>query len=264
MKLLHRVKGKFNELFVFELRDGYRIEGVLYRGDTLCVSTQVGCPVRCVFCASGRQGLIRNLNAEEIYGQYSLLKGIFPIKRIAMAGIGEPLLNWKSVKEAFLALHKEGLKISFYTSGFPLNLLNELIDLPHNGLTISLHSLDPIIRKRIMPRAGDLYLLISFLREKIPQLNKKRRKKISLAYILLKGINSSEKDLRALAELARSLKVSVTLLSYNSTGGFDPVSGDDYERAFLFLRKKGVKVTLSSRFRRDSIGGCGTLTVGKK
>ncbi len=263
MRLLHTIESRLNRLFVFELHDGYLIESVHYRGDTLCVSTQVGCPVQCDFCASGREGLFRNLSEEEIYSQYIAIRKLYPVKRIAIAGIGEPLANWKNVKSAFWKFKREGLKVSFYTTGFPIKNLDELLELPHNGVTLSIHTTDKLLRKKLMPYAGDINLLIEYLRKKIPELTRKRRKKISLAYLLMKGVNDSEEDLTKLAELAISLDVSVTLLYYNEVSKFKPVQPEEYERAFIFLRSKGVKVTLSTRFRRDKIGGCGTLTVGK-
>lgn len=263
MKLLRTIDGELNKLFIFELDDGHTVEGVHYRGDTLCVSTQVGCHVRCGFCASGKKGLLRNLSSGEIKGQYLLLKDKLPIRRIAVAGIGEPLANWRSVKEAFFFFKREGLKVSFYTTGFPLSFLDELLELPHSGVTVSLHTLNPELRKEIMPFAGPLDRLLFFLRRKLPKLSKRKRRKVSLAYLLLRGVNDSEKELSKLARLATKLDVSVTLLSYNPVEKFEPVNEEEYERSFLFLKKAGVRVTLSTRFRKDRIGGCGTLTVGR-
>ncbi len=262
MELLRTVKGELNTLFVFELSDSYRVEGVLYRGDTLCVSTQVGCPVRCLFCASGRYGLIRNLQADEIYAQYRLVRSLHPIRRIAVAGIGEPLMNWKNVRDAFFMFRKEGLKVSFYTCGSPLQNLAELLRLPHSGVTISLHTLNAELRRRLMPHAGDPEPLVEFLRSALSIASGRKRRKLSLAYLLLKGVNDSPEEILRFGELARDLRVGVTLLRYNDVGRFRSVDDEAYERAFLLLRALGVRVTLSTRFRRERTGGCGTLTVG--
>jgi len=108
MKLLWELQSELNRLFLFELEDGSRVESVFYRGDTLCLSTQVGCALGCPFCLSGSKGLLRNLSAEEIYSQYKLLKDKLPIKRIAMSGIGEPLMNYANVQEAFLDVKGRG------------------------------------------------------------------------------------------------------------------------------------------------------------
>lgn len=263
MRVLTSLKGPLNELFLFELEDGSRIEAVFYRGDTLCVSTQVGCPVRCGFCASGKEGLIRNLSWKEIYGQYELVKGTRPIKRIAVAGIGEPLANWENVKEAFWRFKGEGLKVSFYTTGFPLSNLRELISFPHAGVSVSVHSLDEKLRRKIMPFAGSLSRLLEFLRGEIPRLTKKKRRKLSLAYLLMEGINDGYEELERLARLASELGLSVHLLFYNDALGFATLSQEGYQRAIAFLKERGIRITLSNRFRKDKLGGCGTLVANR-
>ena len=264
MRLLKTLQSELNKLFLFELEDGFTVEAVFYRGDTLCVSTQVGCPIRCDFCASGKNGLIRNLSAEEIYNQYALLRGRLPIKRIAVAGIGEPLANWKNVKEAFLRFKDDQLKVSFYTTGFPTKHLEELLQLPHSGVTISIHSLKEEVRKVLMPHAGSLRELLDTLRKVLPKLSKKKRNKISLAYLLIKGVNDSEEELKELSRIAKELGVNLTLLYYNQVNEkYKPVSPEEYEKAFLLLRESGVRTTLSTRFRKDKLGGCGTLVVNR-
>ena len=264
MKLLKTLQSDLNKLFLFELDDGFTVEAVFYRRDTLCVSTQVGCPIRCDFCISGKNGLIRNLTMEEIYNQYMLLKEFLPIKRIAIAGIGEPLANWKNVKKAFFRFKDEQLRVSFYTTGFPTKHLGELIQLPHSGVTISIHSLKEEIRKSIMPYAGNLKELIGTLRNILPKLSKKKRNKISLAYLLIKGMNDSEEELKELSHLAKELGVSITLLYYNQVNKrYEPVSPEKYEKAFLLLRSAGIRTTLSTRFRKDKLGGCGTLVINR-
>ncbi|RLJ71314.1 23S rRNA (adenine2503-C2)-methyltransferase [Hydrogenivirga caldilitoris] len=263
MNLLRTIESKHNRLFIFQLQDGSTIEAVHYRGDTLCISTQVGCHVRCGFCASGKHGLLRNLRREEILSQYYVVSSFLPIRRIAVAGIGEPLANWGEVKAAFYEFKEKGLKVSFYTTGFPLENLRELLFMQHNGVSVSLHSLDRNKRKALMPYGGDLNRLVKFLKEELPLLPKGRKKKLSLAYLLIKDVNDSEGELIKLAQLAKELGVGVALLYYNSVSDYPQMSPEEYERAFLLLRSLGVKVTLSNRFRKDKIGGCGTLTVGK-
>ena len=264
MKLLQTIESQLNRLFIFELKDGLRIESVHYRDDTLCVSTQVGCPVVCAFCASGQKGLIRNLSAEEILGQYRIVSSLLPVKRIAVAGIGEPLSNWENVRSAFWLFKRDSLKVSFYTSGYPLERLSELIDLPHSGVTVSLHFLSDEKRKRFMPRTGGSRELLEFLRGKVGSLTRKKRSKISLGYVLFRDLNDSEEDLGQLTDWALELGISVTLLRYNETGGFLPADEERYEHFFRYMRNRGVKVTLSTRFRRDKIGGCGTLVVNRE
>lgn len=264
MRLLRELSSNLNRLFLFELADGKRIEAVHYRGDTLCVSTQVGCAIGCPFCLSGKGGLARNLTAEEIVGQYELLKDRLEIRRIAFAGIGEPLKNWEAVKEAFWHFKNKGLKVSFYTTGYPVKRLGELLRLPHSGVTISVHSVREEKRRLLVPSAGSFTSLVQTLKKELSEVSSKRRKKVSLAYLLLKGINDGEEDLRDLALIAKDLGLSVTLLRYNQTvESFQDVEDGDYERAFLLLRSYGIRVTLSTRFRKDRLGGCGTLTTSR-
>ncbi|MDQ7037850.1 MAG: radical SAM protein [Aquificota bacterium] len=264
MRLLSVIDGDLNRLLVFELEDGNRVESVFYRGDTLCVSTQAGCPVGCVFCASGREGLIRNLTPEEITGQVLLARTLFPVKRVAFAGIGDPLLNWDSVRETFWWFKGEGLKVSFYTAGKPADRLKDLLLIPHSGVTVSVHSTDPEVRRKLMPHAGDLDSLLGVLREVLPSLSKRKRNKISLAYMPIKGVNDSEEEVVRIGLLAKELGVGITLLYYNKVSAFDPVGPERYEEIFRKLRSMGVRVTLSTRFRRDRIGGCGTLVINRE
>jgi len=264
MKLLQELSSSLNRLFLFELYDGNRVEAVYYRGDTLCVSTQAGCAIGCPFCLSGKDGLLRNLSAEEVILQYELLKDRLEIKGIAFAGIGEPLMNWEAVEKAFWNFKRLGLRVSFYTTGYPVKKLRQLLALPHRGVSISVHSVKEETRKRLLPYAGSLEDLIQTLREELSNLPLRKRKKISLAYLLLRGVNDTEEELKDFAMLVKSLGVSATLLRYNQTAeGFKDVEDWEYEKAFLLLRSYGIRVTLSNRFRKDALGGCGTLVANR-
>jgi len=239
---------------------------VFTRGDTLCISTQLGCPIGCLFCASGKKGLIRNLSFEEIVGQYELaVSDGMGINNIAVAGIGEPLLNWNNVEKAFWYFKEKGLKVSFYTTGFPLKNFKKLLQLPHNGVSLSLHGVEDKKRKRIIPYGESIDSLLSVLKEHISNLSNRKKKLYSIAYLLIKGFNDTEEDLEKLADISKDLGLSVSLLKYNSIDGvpFDETTDEEYERAFLFLKERGIKTTLSNRYRTRKIGGCGTLMVNR-
>ncbi|WP_457643503.1 radical SAM protein [Persephonella sp.] len=266
MRIETVIEDQLNRLIEVRTEDSYTVESVYYRGDTLCVSTQLGCPVRCAFCASGKNGLIRNLSPEEIISQYELaVADGMEIRNIAFAGIGEPLLNWENVKEAFWYFKEKGLKCSFYTTGFPTKAFRELLELPHSGVTLSLHSVDERKRKQLIPYGEPLEKILDVLKEHLNGLSKRKRKMYNIGYLLLGGVNDSDGELERLADIAKELGIGVSLLKYNEIEGFPfrTTTDEEYERAFLFLKNRGIRTTLSNRYRTRKIGGCGTLMVNR-
>ncbi|MCS7084025.1 MAG: radical SAM protein [Aquificaceae bacterium] len=251
----------FNTLLGFRLEDGYMIESVHY-GETLCVSSQVGCLVGCPFCASGSKGLFRNLSAKEIISQYHLAPKGLQIKRIAFAGIGEPLMNLREVETALKHFRNIGLGATFYTSAHPISMLNKLLDLPHRGVSISLHASDENKRALLVPKGPSIKELFETLSSYLKDKTIRQKKRIRLAYILIKGINDSQSDLEKLADIALSLGLEVNLLKLNPAfGGFEKTSEQTYELSYQILKSKGVRVILSNSFRTRPCGGCGTLLI---
>jgi len=266
MKIVRELKSPLNRLFIYETYDGYRVESVFYKGERLCISTQVGCPVGCAFCASGSKGFFRNLSFDEIVAQYELLKGKLPIKGIAIAGIGEPALNAMNVKRAVDYFREKGLKVTISSTGYPMEGFKELVKLNHNGLTLSVHALKEETRRKIFKKMEDLEELLQVIEEHLSQSSSSRRKKFQLGYLLIKNLNDDEENLRLLAETALKHRFTVMLMMYNEVEGkgLKAVTKEEYEKAFLFLRSFGVRVTLSNRFRIDKLGGCGTLTIARR
>ncbi|RUM60064.1 MAG: radical SAM protein [Persephonella sp.] len=266
MRIKAVIEDKLNRLLEVETADRFTVESVYYRGDTLCISTQLGCPIKCKFCASGSKGLIRNLSYEEIILQYELavLDGL-NIKNIAFAGIGEPLLNWENTKKAFNYFKDKGLKTSFYTTGFPVKNFKELLNLNHNGLTLSLHAVDEEKRKELIPYGEPLEKILTVFKEHLDKLSKRKKKMYSIAYLLIKNVNDTDEELEKLAEISKYLGVGVSLLKYNEIEDipYKTTSNEEYEKAFLKLKSLGVKTTLSNRYRTRKIGGCGTLMVNR-
>ncbi len=266
MRVVKSLKSPLNRLFIYETDDGYRVESVFYKGERLCVSSQVGCPVRCAFCASGMFGLKRSLKAEEIFAQYRLLKGELPVKGVAIAGIGEPSANADEVIKAIELFKEEGLKVTVSTTGYPLEGFKKLMRAPHDGLTISVHGISKEVRKRVFGVEIPLSEVLKALEEYFKEASSSRRKKFQLGYLLIKGLNDSRQELQKLGKLAKRYRMTVMLMAYNEVEGI-PLKGlteEEYEKAFLTLRKMGVRVTLSNRFRRDKLGGCGTLTIARE
>jgi len=266
MRIVKELKSPLNRLFIYETNDGYRVESVFYKGERLCISTQVGCPVGCAFCASGSKGFFRNLSFEEIVAQYELLKEKLPIKGIAIAGIGEPALNVKNVARAVNYFREKGLKVTISTTGYPIEGFRELIKLNHNGLTLSVHGVLSKTRKEIFKKMENLQKLLNAIEEHLSTSSSSRRKKFQLGYLLIKNLNDDEENLRLLAEIALKHRFTVMLMMYNEVEGknLKAVTKEEYEKAFLFLRSFGVRVTLSNRFRTDKLGGCGTLTIARR
>ena len=266
MRVVKELKSPLNRLFIFETEDGYRVESVFYKGERLCVSSQVGCPVRCLFCASGKNGLKRSLSAEEIFKQYELLKEELPIKGVAIAGIGEPSANADEVVKAIEKFKSEGLKVTVSTTGYPIDGFRKLMRAPHDGLTVSVHAVSEEKRKKLFGASVPLERIFRELESYFKEASSSRRKKFQIGYLLIKGLNDSDEDLKALGELAKNYRMTVMLMAYNPVPGVDleGLSDEEYERAFLKLREMGVRVTLSNRFRRDPLGGCGTLTISRE
>ncbi|WP_456396211.1 radical SAM protein [Desulfurobacterium sp.] len=265
MKLRKRYQSRLNNLFIYETEDGFHVESVFYRGDTLCVSTQVGCPIGCRFCASGSKGFFRNLSAEEIKQQYILLQENFPIKGIAIAGIGEPSFNANAILKALTFFKGKKLKLTITTTGFPDKGFQKLLSSEHDGITLSIHGFSKTVREKLFKLNFPFKKTLSTFENHIKQLSKTKRKKYQLGYLLLDGVNDSIEELSKLAELAKKYSLTVMLMMYNpvETSPFKPVSPGKYEESFKFLRRHGIRVTLSNRFRTDPLGGCGTLTIAR-
>jgi 23S rRNA (adenine2503-C2)-methyltransferase len=208
---------------LLELSDGETVETVHIpsrdpaRGATLCVSTQVGCPVACPFCASGQLGLKRNLAAHEITEQYLLGRRIGPLSRSVVMGIGEPLLNAANLTAALDVVNRElGLgarRITVSTVGFPERLRKLAPTRPPFQLAISLHSPDQDQRDRLVPAmagtpieevlaAGDHWFETT-------------GREITYEVVLLGGENDSEGHAARLAQRLRGRRASINLIPYN-------------------------------------------------
>ncbi|MCX7737989.1 MAG: radical SAM protein [Hydrogenothermaceae bacterium] len=266
MEVIKVIQDELNNLLEIKTEDGYTVEAVHYRGNTLCVSSQVGCSIRCTFCASGMNGFIRNLSFQEIVDQYRLVvESGYEVKNITFAGIGEPLLNWQNVKTSFEYFKSLGLKVSFYTTGFPILYFRQLLDINHNGVTLSIHSVYDEKRKSIIPNSQKVEELLEILEEHIKNLSSRKKKLYSLGYLLIKDINDSEKEIEELIRISKRLSLSVSLLKYNEVEGipYKTTPDKEYEAIFLKLRECDIKTTLSNRYRTRKIGGCGTLMINR-
>ena len=260
---LHEMaKSAFNQRWLVELRDGARVECVLYRNDTLCVSTQVGCAVGCPFCASGAHGLARPLSIAELIGQVDAVRALgHDLRRVTVSGVGEPLHNHTAVQEFFERCRAQRIGVSLTTSGGPIARLAEWLHAPHNGLTLSVHAGSEAMRARMVPKGPSLQALFELLEREAPRMTRRRRKKTALAYLVCGGINDRADELAAFAARARGLALPVHLYAYNevSNSVFTRVSREDYERCYNQLTAEGLLVRMSSQARLEENGGCGRL-----
>jgi 23S rRNA (adenine2503-C2)-methyltransferase len=269
-KIVNDQDGRWNRRFAVELADGATVETVLYRGDTLCVSCQVGCAVRCPFCASGARGLGRSLSAEEMDAQVSIVtellarEGAAPLRGVTVSGIGEPLHNHAMVAAFVDGWRARGLRATLTTSGGPLARLREWVrDRPHNGLTISVHAGTEEVRARVVPHGPELASLFSLLEGELPTLTRARRKKTALAYLLLASVNDSNAEVDAFIARALPLGVFVHLYAYNPVASSDMQGVDRarYEAVYQRMTDAGLTVRMSARARIEANGGCGTLVA---
>ena len=266
---------------LWKLRDGQFIESVLIRATegtkgvrasrlTLCVSTQVGCALGCKFCASGLDGLKRNLSTGEILGQILLAKSAAGrrIDNLVFMGMGEPLANLPAVIPALnTILSPEGLgigarHITLSTSGLVPKIL-ELANYPAQiRLAISLHGGDDETRKKIMP-INDRYPLEELFRA-CEHFIEQRKKMITLEYILIQGVNDDLKQAELLAEHAFRLNAKVNLIPYNRVEGLN-WQRPEQEQIHAFHKTvqagRAPRVTLRMEKGHDIDAACGQLRL---
>ncbi len=262
------------------LADDRRIETVLMknrRGEwTVCVSSQVGCAMRCAFCATGRMGFCRDLTADEIVDQYRFWRDFLDgrkelsgrVSNVVFMGMGEPLANYDSVKAALRTLLERTdlgpTRITVSTVGLLPRLEGILTDKdwPPVRLAVSLHSADPLTRKRIMPTTHDEFLpkLADWALRYMRTLGNKRHH-LTFEYVMLAGVNDTARHADLLAKFVNSAgRARVNLIPYNFTGTAFLGSSDDEIAAFTaLLEKKGVTVTRRRSMGEDIAAACGQL-----
>jgi 23S rRNA (adenine2503-C2)-methyltransferase len=258
--------------FLLRLADGKLIESVLIPdspGDTFCISTQVGCAMKCAFCLTGRMGIDRNLTAGEIAGQVRVLArelGLLDRRfNIVLMGMGEPLHNYDATMKALRILaddHGFGVsprRVTLSTVGV-LPALERLATEPFMpNLAISLHSTTEEQRDLLVPinrKYGIEELLDACRRFPI-----KRRQRITFEYVMLKGVNDSPDDARRLARLLNGIQAKVNLLPLNEAAGipFERPSDEAVNRFAKTLAERRVTVSVRKSRGRDIRAACGQL-----
>ncbi len=266
--------------YLFKTRDNKKIESVVIPSDgrsTLCVSTQVGCPLDCKFCATGIMGYKRNLTIGEIIDQYLLTAkdyGKDNITNLVYMGMGEPLLNFKATLKSLKIFTHEfsksfsRTKITLSTAGIP-HKIKELAESDINiKLALSLHSCFEDIRSKIMP----INLKYSLKKniEAIKYYSRKTKTRITFEYTMLKGLNDRDKDIEAVTILCRQLPAKINIIPFNSITHMNPdgISAEleptPYPKILEFadkLRENHITVMVRDTKGDDIAAACGQLAV---
>jgi 23S rRNA (adenine2503-C2)-methyltransferase len=268
---------------LIKLSDNNKIETVLLSPRpgvwTACISSQVGCPLNCAFCATGKNGFKRNLTSEEITDQILFWKiylnahqSFFQnstMSNIVYMGMGEPMLNWENVKKSLeelinpklFAIGSRGISVS--TVGVSGGIEKLLADFPQVNLAISLHFIDPEIRSRYMP-ANKNYNLDN-LKNDLQKYFIQSRRKVFLEYIMFEGINDSLKEADKVIEFIRSIGhphlLHLNLIPYNATEGNDfiPASRNKILAFRNHLLQNKINVTIRQSLGSEIQGACGQL-----
>jgi 23S rRNA (adenine2503-C2)-methyltransferase len=258
--------------FLLRLEDGQLIESVYIPdtpANTFCVSTQVGCAMKCGFCLTGKMGIIRNLTAGEIAGQVRVLVRELHMLQsrfnIVLMGMGEPLHNYDAVMKALRMLADDhGLsvnprRVTLSTVGV-LPALERLATEPlMPNLAISLHATTEEQRDLLVPinRKYGLKELLDACR----RFPVKRRERITFEYVMLKDVNDSDDDARRLVRLLNGIKAKVNLLPLNEAAGipYERPSDARVNRFAQIVAERGVTVSVRKSRGRDIRAACGQL-----
>lgn len=261
--------------FLFELKDNEKIEAVLMNhdyGNSLCISTQVGCNMGCRFCESGRLKKVRNLETHEMVEQILTIEEYVQkrISHVVVMGIGEPFDNYDNlVKFIEIINHPKGIAlgsrhITVSTCGV-VPKIKEFSSLPYQvNLAISLHAPNNEIRNQIMPinKAYQIEELISVLKDYI----KKTNRRVTFEYILLKDVNDHEENALELIKLVRGMNCYINLIPYNETNNIK-FKRSDYETITKFydiLKKNKINATIRREFGSKISAACGQLRSKKE
>ncbi len=277
---VHTSANKGTHKAIVELETGNKIETVLMsnrRGYwTVCVSSQVGCAMRCGFCATGKMGLIRNLTSDEIVDQYRLWKNFLldnpeleqNISNVVYMGMGEPLSNYEEVKASLNILLKNTelgkTKITVSTVGV-LPRLEKILtdeDWPHVRMAVSLHSAEKETREEIVPSSYDDFLpkLADWSKRYLQKFGN-RSHHLTFEYVMLKDVNDSPAHAKLLAVFVNRIgKIRVNLIPYNFTEcGFSCSTKEAIETFKEVLDKNGATFTVRKTQGEDIAAACGQL-----
>lgn len=270
LKELERLDDVDVHKYLFELSDGNKIEAVLMNhdyGNSLCVSSQVGCNMGCAFCESGRLKKVRNLETAEMVEQVLQIEKDLKkrISHVVLMGIGEPFDNYENVLSFIRILnHPKGLAIgarhiTVSTCGIVPKIKQFMEDENQVNLAISLHAPNNELRNQLMKinKAYPLEVLMPVLKEYI----EKTHRRLTFEYILLRGVNDSDACALELAKLLKGMNCYVNLIPYNETSHFE-YKKSSQERILKYLdvlKKNHIQATIRREFGSKVKAACGQL-----
>ena len=260
--------------YLFRLIDGEKVEAVLMNhdyGNSVCISTEVGCNMGCKFCESGRLKKVRNLETHEMVEQILEIEkeNQVRISHVVVMGIGEPFDNYDNLI-SFIEIVNDDLGIALGSRHITVSTcgivpkIQEFQELPYQvNLAISLHAPNNEIRNQIMP-INKKYP-IEVLMETLKAYIKKTNRRVTFEYILLDGINDRKQDAQALADLVRGMNCYINLIPYNETNNIS-LKRSKKETIFAFydiLKKNKINATIRKEFGSIS-AACGQLRSKKE
>jgi len=258
------------EKYLFELKDHEKVEAVLMNhdyGNSVCISTQVGCNMGCAFCESGRLKKVRNLGTYEMVEQILLVEKDIKkrIASIVIMGIGEPLDNYDNVMDFIKIINdSKGIAIgarhiTISTCGIVPKLKSLMEEDLQINLAISLHASNNELRNKLMPinKAYNLSLLMDTIKEYIEKTNRR----VTIEYVMLENVNDNPNQAKELATLIKNLNVYVNLIPYNETNHleFKRTTHEKIMKFYDTLKKCGINVTIRKEFGRKIDAACGQL-----
>ncbi len=246
-----------------ELADGQMVESVLLPRDGLCVSSQVGCAVGCLFCMTGKSGLLRQLGSAEIVAQVALARRFRPVKKVVFMGMGEPAHNLDNVLEAIDLLGTDGgighKNLVFSTVGDPRVFERLPQQQVKPALALSLHSTDAELRQALLPRAPRIDP------EELVELGEAYARQtgfpIQYQWTLLKGINDHQDEMDGILRLLKGKYAVMNLIPYNSLedDAYQRPDGERIVQIVRYLHSRGVLTKVRNSAGQDIDGGCGQL-----
>jgi 23S rRNA (adenine2503-C2)-methyltransferase len=252
-----------SERLLVELGDGQTVESVLLPRDGLCISSQVGCAVRCVFCMTGRDGLIRQLGSAEMVAQVALARKRRPVKKVVFMGMGEPAHNLDNVLEAIELLGTAGnighKNLVFSTVGDPRVFERLPLGPVKPALALSLHTTKPALREQLLPKAPRM--TPEELVEAGEHYARATGYPVQYQWTLLEGVNDGADEIEGIVRLLAGKYGVLNMIPFNRVDGlaFRRPSWERAAEIACTLHRRGILTKLRQSAGQDVEGGCGQL-----